>query len=224
MDSLAKEPPKLSEKGRPISGCFVTTGPVPNSTPCTNIASRSGCLRRLIYPAWVYRRPPRPNSIRYMPLKEAGRNLEFFEKIRSGQGKTGGESTLLVAGRRGDSVALKHGSDAFALAYRKWEDFQEINPHPEYTEAVQAALDKALKLQPGQPAPEFTLHDLDGQPVSLSQFKGQVVLLDFWASWCGPCISDLPDLRRIKEKNGYSAGRLPQRVAGHGRCRLARGD
>ena len=95
---------------------------------------------------------------------------------------------------------FEQGSDAFAVAYRKWEDFQEINPPPEYTEAVQAALDKALKLQPGQPAPEFTLHDLDGQPVSLSQFKGQVVLLDFWASWCGPCISDLPDLRRIKEK------------------------
>ena len=51
-----------------------------------------------------------------------------------------------------------------------------------------------------QLAPEFTLDDLDGQPVSLSQFKGQVVLLDFWASWCGPCISDLPNLRRIKEK------------------------
>ena len=92
------------------------------------------------------------------------------------------------------------GSGAFALAQRKWEDFQQINPHPEYTEAVQAALDKALKLQPGQPAPEFTLDDLDGHPVSLSQFKGRVVLLDFWASWCGPCISDLPDLRRIKGK------------------------
>ena len=96
------------------------------------------------------------------------------------------------------------GSEAFALAYRRWKDFQRSNPHPEYTEDVQAALDNALKPQPGlqsgQPAPEFTLHDLDGQPVSLSQFKGQVVLLDFWASWCEPCISDLPDLRKIKEK------------------------
>ena len=89
---------------------------------------------------------------------------------------------------------------AFAFAHRKWGEFQEINPYPEYTEAVQAALAEALKLQPGQPAPDFTLYDLDGQPVSLSQFKGQVVLLDFWASWCGPCIGDLPDLRKIKEK------------------------
>ena len=95
---------------------------------------------------------------------------------------------------------FKRGSKDFSATKDKWEEFQENNPYPEYTEAVQAALYKALKLQPGQPAPEFTLHDLDGQPVSLSQFKGQVVLLDFWASWCGPCIGDLPDLRRIEKK------------------------
>ena len=88
----------------------------------------------------------------------------------------------------------------FAFAHRRWEEFLAANPYPEYAEAVQAALDKALKLQPGQPAPEFTLHDLDGQPVSLGQFKGQVVLLDFWASWCGPCYSALPDLRRLRKE------------------------
>ena len=96
--------------------------------------------------------------------------------------------------------SFKHGSKVFALTYPKWEDFQQINPNPEYTEAVQEVLYEVLKLQSGHPAPEFTLHDPDGQPVSLSQFKGQVVLLDFWASWCGPCIVDLPDLRAIKEK------------------------
>ena len=97
---------------------------------------------------------------------------------------------------------FKHDrSEAFAeWAQRKWEEFQQINPYPEYNEAVLVALAAALKLQPGQPAPDFTLDDLDGQSVSLSQFKGQVVLLDFWASWCGPCINDLPYLRQVKEK------------------------
>ena len=92
-------------------------------------------------------------------------------------------------------------SEAFAAwAQHKWEEFQQINPHPEYNEAVLVALSAALKLQPGQPAPDFTLDGLDGQPVSLSQFKGQVVLLDFWASWCVPCIGDLPYLREAKKK------------------------
>ena len=93
------------------------------------------------------------------------------------------------------------GSEAFAAwAQRKWEEFQQINLYPEYNEAVLVALAAALKLQPGQPAPDFTLDDLDGQPVSLSQFKGHVVLIDFWASWCVPCIDNLPYLRKIKKK------------------------
>lgn len=90
------------------------------------------------------------------------------------------------------------GSEEFESACEKWEDFKKINPHPEYTESVAAALHKALRLRPGQPAPDFTLSDLDGQPVSLSQFKEKAVFLDFWASWCGPCISNLAFLRQIK--------------------------
>lgn len=90
------------------------------------------------------------------------------------------------------------GSEQFERAREKWEDFKKINPHPEYTEAVAAALHKALRLSPRQPAPDFTLSDLDGQPVSLSQFKEKAIFLDFWASWCGPCISNLAFLRQIK--------------------------
>ena len=90
------------------------------------------------------------------------------------------------------------GSEQFELAHEKWEDFEKINPHPEYTEAVAATLHKALRLSPGQPAPDFTLSDLDGQPVSLSQFKEKAIFLDFWASWCGPCINNLAFLRQIK--------------------------
>jgi len=50
--------------------------------------------------------------------------------------------------------------------------------------------------QVSQPAPSFTLPDRSGQSVSSRQFRGQVVLLDFWASWCGPCRQTMPQVQK----------------------------
>ena len=50
-------------------------------------------------------------------------------------------------------------------------------------------------VQVGQPAPSFTLTDIDGHPVSLSQLKGKPVLISFWATWCVPCRDELPLIR-----------------------------
>lgn len=49
-------------------------------------------------------------------------------------------------------------------------------------------------------APEFTLSGLDGNAVSLADFKGRVVFLDFWASWCPPCKKEMPELTRLAER------------------------
>ena len=140
----------------------------------------------------------RADSIYGAPWSRIGKS--WFEKLNDlAREKLEGRVLYwFLAGRLIDGFA--HNVEAFAEVRGKWEDFQQINPYPEYSEAVQAALDKALKVLPGRPAPDFTLHDLEGQPVSLSQFKGRVVLLDFWASWCGPCIADLPRLKEIKER------------------------
>jgi peroxiredoxin len=48
----------------------------------------------------------------------------------------------------------------------------------------------------GAPAPDFTLSDLSGQPVKLSALKGQVVLINFWATWCGPCQLEMPAIQK----------------------------
>ncbi|MFA5908440.1 MAG: TlpA disulfide reductase family protein [Vicinamibacterales bacterium] len=47
---------------------------------------------------------------------------------------------------------------------------------------------------------DFTLKDLEGQPVSLASYKGKVVLLNFWATWCGPCKAEIPGFVELQEK------------------------
>jgi peroxiredoxin len=52
----------------------------------------------------------------------------------------------------------------------------------------------------GKKAAEFALPDVNGEEVALQSFRGKVVLLNFWATWCGPCREELPELDRVQEK------------------------
>ena len=51
--------------------------------------------------------------------------------------------------------------------------------------------------RPLVPAPDFTLHSLEGERYTLSELRGKVVMLNFWATWCAPCRKEIPDLSRI---------------------------
>ncbi|NLI67182.1 MAG: redoxin domain-containing protein [Bacilli bacterium] len=60
--------------------------------------------------------------------------------------------------------------------------------------------EKTFGLEEGDMAPDFELQTLDGETVKLSDFRGEKVLLNFWATWCPPCRSEMPDMQKFHEE------------------------
>ncbi len=86
--------------------------------------------------------------------------------------------------------------DAKAL----YEDFMEEEPDKEYIDILSSIYETIKSLLPGNPAPGFELTDINGSKVSLGDFRGKVVYLDFWASWCPPCMREVPYAKKLKER------------------------
>ncbi|MDD4384205.1 MAG: TlpA disulfide reductase family protein [Bacteroidales bacterium] len=68
-----------------------------------------------------------------------------------------------------------------------------------YKESIEYTLAKRMLLAPGKIAPDFTLECIDGETYSLNDFKGKLVYIDFWATWCSPCRKEIPYLAKLKE-------------------------
>lgn len=71
---------------------------------------------------------------------------------------------------------------------------------PDFAVELTAKINQAARLLPGQPAPDFIMTDPAGNEKKLSDFKGQPIYIDLWATWCGPCIQESPAFMALSQK------------------------
>ncbi|MFK8104677.1 MAG: TlpA family protein disulfide reductase [Saprospiraceae bacterium] len=100
-------------------------------------------------------------------------------------------------------------SELIARAFKKkminpmlphYDDYLKTSVYADYDQKITQVFQKAIKQHTGSPAPSFQVKDIEGNPVDLAQYKGKIVYLNFWASWCRPCIQKMNTMKVFRDE------------------------
>lgn len=137
----------------------------------------------------------------------AYRDLVLYQNSRKlDELSSGDEAEKLIAGIK--SQKIKDGIMSQLLMYtissggpdaQKYYDIvQKYSKDEDLKKRATAEFEQVRKLLPGSPSPEFIYPDINGKDVALSDLKGKLVYIDVWATWCVPCLQEIPSLKKLE--------------------------
>ncbi|MFP8490012.1 TlpA family protein disulfide reductase [Gracilimonas sp. Q87] len=194
-----KENPDTETGGKAFGQAFLMWG----NTGKSEFLSEA--FQTLDYDSELWRLIILPISSIYARNQELGMSeyydlLEYLSENLT-ESKSRSEVLLELLRRKSDQEGSKN--EAVELA----RELVELDAHEFYVRQGLGFLHEFESLNIGQKAPDFEFQTLDGNKISPSSLEGQYVILEFWATWCGPCLPEIPHLKDLYENyqnNGFT--------------------
>ncbi|MBR9860400.1 TlpA family protein disulfide reductase [bacterium] len=109
----------------------------------------------------------------------------------------------LIENKEVRQIALEFGWESFFPSAKErdktYEKYMELSINEEFNQKLTTKYKALKRIEPGAESPEFSFVDINGDTVRLEDFKGSYVYIDVWATWCLPCIKEIPDLKAMEE-------------------------